>query len=354
MNKPAENIAISPSSPIHADPQSSLINLGLDVGTMNLVCAGANKSGKIDISTLRNVFLTVDKTHMEEMDLSKISHVRIDDSLFILSNDAYNFANIFGHNISRSMQRGMISPEDINATDVLAVMIQELIAPKKGEKPGKCVYSVPGDPINSRSNILYHQNILSRIISELGFEAEPLNEAVAIVYAECADTDFSGISMSFGAGLTNVAVVYKTIPVMEFALTRGGDWIDDNVAMAVGTIPNRVVAIKEKDFDINRFDAGRKKERKVREALGYYYTSLINHVVTSSLNELEKRDLDLGFPDSIPLIISGGTSLAGGFLNLIRQQVERVNWPLDLSEIRYAGDPLSCVSQGCLIKALKQ
>jgi len=141
---------------------------------------------------------------------------------------------------------------------------------------------------------------------------------------------------------------------LEFALNRGGDWIDDNVATAVGTIPNRVVAIKEKDFDISRFDSGRKKERKVREALGYYYTSLINFVIQSTLNELDRVDLDLGFPDEIPMIISGGTSLAGGFLERIRQQVEKVEWPLDLSEVRYASDPLSCVAQGCLIKSLKQ
>ncbi|MEO5351199.1 MAG: hypothetical protein H7836_16380 [Magnetococcus sp. YQC-3] len=328
------------------------VNVGLDVGTMNLVCASLNTTGKVDITTLRNVFLTVDKTHLGEMDLSKISHARIDDSIFILSNDAYNFANIFGYRINRSMQKGMISPEDINSADVLAVMIRELIGLEEGE-PGKCVFSVPGDPINTRSNVLYHQNIISRIVSEIGYTPEPLNEAVAIIYAECADTDFSGISISFGAGLTNVAVVYKSIPVLEFALNRGGDWIDDNVAMAVGTIPNRVVAIKEKDFDINRFDSGRKKERKVREALGYYYTNLIHFVVKSALKELDRRDLDLGFPDSIPLVISGGTSLAGGFLDLVREQVQQEEWPLALSTVRYASDPLSCVAQGCLIKSLK-
>ena len=330
-------------------------HVGLDVGTMNLVCASATPSGKTDITTLRNVFLTVDKTHLGETDLSKISHARIDDNVFILSNDAYNFANIFGYPISRSMQKGMISPEDINSADVLAVMIRELIGSEDDDSArGTCVFSIPGDPLNTGSNVLYHQNIISRIISEIGFTPEPLNEAVAIIYAECADTDFSGVSISFGAGLTNVAVVYKSIPVLEFALNRGGDWIDDNVARAVGTIPNRVVAIKEKNFDINRFDTGRKKERKVREALGYYYTSLIHFVVQSTLKELDRRDLDLGFPDNIPLVISGGTSLAGGFLELVRQQVQQEEWPLDLLEVRYASDPLSCVAQGCLIKSLKQ
>ena len=346
----------TPQEPVSKTTQSftQKVNVGLDVGTMNLVCASASPEGKTDITTLRNVFLTVDKTHLGETDLSKISHAKIDDSIVILSNDAYNFANIFGYPISRSMQKGMISPEDINSADVLAVMIRELLVMENGALPGKCVFSVPGDPINSRSNVLYHQNILSRIIGEIGFTPEPLNEAVAIIYAECAETDFSGISISFGAGLTNVAVVYKSIPVLEFALNRGGDWIDDNVAEAVGTIPNRVVAIKEKDFDINRFDSGRKKERKVREALGYYYTNLIHFVIKSTLKELDRRDLDLGFPDNIPLIISGGTSLAGGFLDLVRKQVQEEEWPLDLSSVRYASDPLSCVAQGCLIKSLKQ
>ncbi|MBF0628441.1 MAG: hypothetical protein HQL91_09480 [Magnetococcales bacterium] len=359
---PEETAAAVPSAPSStvssvrpATPaRSPVINLGLDVGTMNLVCARANALGKIEVSSLRNVFLTVDDVNIEGMDLSKISHARIDEGVFILSHDAYNFANIFGHRLSRSMQKGMISPEDINATDILAVMIRELLAVEPGARPGKCVYSVPGDPVNSKSNVLYHRNILGRIIDEIGFEAEPLNEATAIIYAECADSDFSGISISFGAGLTNVAVVYKSIPVLEFALSRGGDWIDDNVALSIGTIPNRVVAIKEKEFHLDRYDTGRKKERKVREALGFYYKNLIQFVVKSCLQELDRRDLDLGFPNRIPLIISGGTSLAGGFLDYIRAQVEESSWPLELSEVRYAGDPLSCVAQGCLIKALKQ
>ncbi|MBF0163845.1 MAG: hypothetical protein HQM01_04930 [Magnetococcales bacterium] len=350
---PAQAPTPQPARPV-APLRVAPTHLGLDVGTMNLVCARANTLGKIEIASLRNVFLTVEDVHIEGMDLSKISHARIDDGVFILSHDAYNFANIFGYRLSRSMQKGMISPEDINSTDILAVMIRELLALEPGAKPGKCVYSVPGDPVNSKSNVLYHRNILGRIINEIGFEAEPLNEATAIIYAECADSDFSGISISFGAGLTNVAVVYKSIPVLEFALGRGGDWIDDNVAMAVGTIPNRVVAIKEKDFHLDRFDMGRKKERKVREALGFYYKNLIQYVVKSALQELDRRDLDLGFPNRIPMIISGGTSLAGGFLDYIRAQVEEVAWPLELSEVRYAGDPLSCVAQGCLIKSLKQ
>ncbi|MBF0308337.1 MAG: hypothetical protein HQL56_02250 [Magnetococcales bacterium] len=344
---PAPALAPRPSAP------RPKVNVGLDVGTMNLVCAATNPAGKFEISSLRNVFLSVEDTDIGQMDISNISHARIDDGIFILSSDAYNFANIFGYKVKRSMQRGMISPEDINSADVLAVMIRELIKPANGE-PGRCVYSVPGNPLNSRANVLYHQNILGRIISEIGFEPEPLNEAVAIVYAECASSDFSGISISFGAGLTNVAVVYKSIPVMEFALNRGGDWIDDNVATAVGTIPNRVAAIKENQFDILRFDATRKKERKIREALGYYYTNLIEFVIRATADELRGKDLDLSFPNGIPLVISGGTSLAGSFLDLVKQQIAKVDWPVELSEIRYASDPLGCVAQGSLIRALRQ
>ncbi|MBF0159428.1 MAG: hypothetical protein HQL58_07870 [Magnetococcales bacterium] len=336
------------------EPQKTAVNIGLDVGTMNLVAARPRGGNQIEITSLRNVFLTINQTDFGQMDLSKISHARIDDTIFILSSDAYNFANIFGKRVSRSMQRGMISPDDINSTDVLAVMLRELTAPAAHEKAGKCVYSVPGDPINSKSNVLYHQNLLQRVLSELGYEAEPLNESVAIIYAECSDSNFSGISISFGAGLTNVAVVYKSIPVLEFALGRGGDWIDDNVAVAVGTIPNRVSAIKEKDFYITRFNEGKKRERKIREALGYYYTNLIQFVVRSTAHELRARDLDLSFPEGIPLVISGGTSLAGDFIDLVRANLRQVEWPIELSDIRHAHDPLSCVAQGCLIKAMKR
>ena len=113
----------------------------------------------------------------------------------------------------------MISTKEIDSVDILAVMVKKLIGTSSG---GRCCYSIPAEPIDNEMNVIYHQNVFGRIINELGFKAEAINEATAIVCTECQESNFSGIGISFGAGMTNVALVYKAIPTTVFSIARGG------------------------------------------------------------------------------------------------------------------------------------
>jgi len=324
--------------------------VGLDIGTMNIVAARQNENTEINTASLRNVFLTLDKEAIGGFDYKNISHVMIDGDLYILSNDAYNFANIFSIEVSRPMSKGMISSSEIDAVDILMVMVKSLIGVSK-EKIGKCVYSVPANPIDDELNVIYHQNVFNRIVSELGFESEHLNEAVAIVYSECAESNFGGIAISFGAGMTNIAVVYKSVPIITFSVARGGDWIDNNTAIATGSISNRVNLVKEKQLNLVDFSNGTKKERRVKEALVYYYRTLINYVVKNLIIELETLTVEL--PEQLPMIVSGGTSLTGGFLDFFKECLIDYDFPISVSEVRSAENPLTAVAQGCLVKAMQ-
>jgi actin-like ATPase involved in cell morphogenesis len=330
---------------------SYMNDIGLDIGTMNIVAARQNQNNQINTASLRNVFLPVDKQSLGGFNFKDISHAVIDNNLYILSEDAYNFANIFSKEVSRPMSKGMISSNELDAVDVLMVMVKSLIGTAENKDTSKCVYSVPANPIDTNMNVIYHQNVFNRIVSELGFVTEHLNEAVAIVYSECAETNFSGIAISFGAGMTNVAVVYKSVPVITFSVARGGDWIDDNAANSTGFISNRVNLIKERQFDLTDFNNGNKKERRVKEALVYYYRSLISYVVKILLQELNTLTTDL--PERLPMIISGGTSLATGFVSFFTECLSDYEFPISISDVKHADNPLTAVAEGCLIKAMQ-
>jgi len=329
-------------------------NKGLDVGTMNLVSSSLENNNDINIKNIRNVFIEIDKDSISNMDLSQINNVEIDDVVYIIGDDAYRFANMFNIPVSRPMSKGMISTENIDSADILAVMVRELIGYNEDSKnKPKCVYSIPANPIDGEMNVIYHQNVFARIINSLGYEAVPLNEATAIILSECSNTNFSGIGISFGAGMTNVALVYKSIPVITFSIARGGDWIDLNTANSLGMIPNKINAVKEKkDFSLTDFPTGKKKERRIKEGLIYYYNNLINYTLKNILKELEKSEAEL--PEELPLVISGGTSLAKGFIDLVKEQIDQIDeFPFDILEIRTAENQLTAVAQGCLVQALK-
>ena len=324
-------------------------DVGLDIGTMNIIAARQNKE-QINTSSLRNVFLKIDKNIIGNFDTGSISHVVVDDELFILSEDAYNFANIFSKEVSRPMSKGMISTTEIDAIDILSIMIKELIGTSDGT--GKCVYSVPANPIDREMNIIYHQNVFNRIIEDLGFQTEALNESIAIIYSECVASDFSGIAISFGAGMCNAAVVYKAVPVITFSVAKGGDYIDQNAAISTGTTSNRANLIKETRFDLTNFNNGIKKDRRVKEALVYYYNSLIDYVARSLIQQLNSITVEL--PEHLPMVIAGGTSLATNFVDFFKDKITQHDFPIAISDIQHARNPLTVVAEGCLIKALKK
>lgn len=323
---------------------------GLDIGTMNLVSSIMTSEGTIESKSLRNVFLEIDEENVGTMDLSFVSHVKMDGKIYFLSEDAYNFANIFGQNVMRPMNKGLISSSEIDSIDILTVMIKSLVG--EGSKDSICCYSVPADPIDSNINVIYHKNVFERILKQLNYKPLALNEAVAVVYSECANSDFTGIGISFGAGMTNVAVVFKSVPVLTFSVTRGGDWIDENAATSIGWVINRVTRIKEKDsFNLKDFTSSKKQERRVKEALIHYYRSLINYTTKHIISELNKINVE--FPNDVPIILSGGTSKVSGFVDVVTSILDEYEFPFDISEISQASNPLTAVADGCLARSLR-
>ena len=321
--------------------------LGLDVGTMNLVCS---RSDSDEEKITRNVFLPLDKDDIQITELSEISYVESGDGdLFIIGSDAFRYANIFGQAISRPMESGLISPKEIVAIDVLTLMIKDLIGDVKG-KDTYCSYSIPAESIDVGRSITYHENVFARILGSLGVNYTSVNEAMAIIYSECAKEKFSGIGVSFGAGMANVAVSYKGIEALTFSTARAGDWVDQNTGDSLGMIPNRVTSIKEKYMRFSgEVEVKNKKTKRVLEALYYYYKALVEYTVKKIIKEfVDKVDIEVDEP--IPIVVSGGTSMPEGFVELFNDVIMTYDLPFELSEIRRARNPLTAVANGLLIR----
>jgi len=329
--------------------KNDIISIGLDVGTMNLV---ATRSDTKESKILRNVFLPVTQDEIGTSDLSNLSYIKnSDDELFIIGDDAFKFSNIFGQEIRRPMKNGLISPDEIDAIEILTLMIKSLIGDIKSK--AVCTYSIPAESIDSGKSITYHEKVFARILNTLSINAMPLNEAMAIIYSECQNEKFSGIGISFGAGMCNVQIAYSGVDVLKFSTEQSGDWIDHNVAESLNMVSNRVTNIKEKYLDLSKGfqEHKNKKIKRVLDALQYYYTTMINNTVKKILKEFEEK-VDLDIDDKLPIVVAGGTSKPNGFLELFKHEFTKYDVPFEISEIRLAKNQLTCVSNGLLINAI--
>jgi hypothetical protein len=319
---------------------------GLDIGTMNLVVATQQDSTTVT-KRLRDAFLDLPKSSKKLLKLSGADFVETEEEILILGDNALEMANMFGKTVRRPLSKGLVSPSEINAMDVLAYMIKSLLgSPTENEV---CYYSIPAKPIDNPSkDTIYHKRLFERIISDLGYKAIPSNEAMAIIFSECSNDKFSGLSLSFGSGMTNIALANLSIECMSFSVERGGDWIDHGASLATGATQASICLTKENGVDLLN------PKNRIEEAISFYYKELIEYSITAIVAEFQKKSLQMVISKPIPIVVSGGTSLAGNFLNFFEKVVRSKKLPFEISEIRQAKDPYNSVALGLLIQAMQE
>lgn len=327
------------------------IACGLDIGTMTIILSRSDKPDSVNIT--RNMFLSVDTDEVPISEFSDMSHIKSEDGkTYIIGEDAFKMANLFNKPVSRPMEKGMISPNEIDAVDVLALIIKGMFGNVK-DKDIYCSYSIPARAIDMDRSVTYHEKVFTRILGAIGVNYTSCNEAMAVIYSECANEKFSGIGLSFGAGMMNCACGFKAVEAFTFSTSRSGDWIDNNVANDLNITPNRVTNIKEKYLDLSKdfYEETNKRRRRILEALNYYYSALIDYTVKNLIKQFNEK-FDLELDEEIPIVIAGGTAMIPGFLDLFKKQISKFDLPFDVSSIRMAKNPQTAISQGLLVKTM--
>jgi len=318
---------------------------GLDVGTMNILSARQEGTDTVFVQQ-RNSFVEIEYSDMAEQMLSRsdVLHIRKDDKVYVVGDDALDFANIFNKETRRPMQHGILSSDEKSAIPMMKLIIEQVVGDP--QHPGeRLYYSSPADPIDSDLSTLYHQKTLESLLNDMGYDAEPINEGMSVIYSELADNSFTGLGISFGAGMTNVCLAYYAVPVMKFSVARGGDWIDTEAAQATGTPVDKVTSIKEDDFELDfRTDVG-----GVEGALSIYYENLLDYVIERIVEEVDEEDIEEGL--DVPVVVTGGTASPDGFEDLFRDHLEGVDIPFNISDVTHASEPMYSVARGGLVAA---
>jgi len=330
------------------------MSVGLDIGTANLLVA--RQSGQsVEVKRLRNSFIEMDEEQRQRLASSTLNAVHLGNKSFIVGDEAISLARILNKEVRRPMSAGVLNPEERDGRMVISTLVKTLLGEPK-EDFEKCAFSVPALPVDnpSKSGTVWHTGFFSQLLEELGYDPEPVNEALAIIYSECANDDHCGIAISHGAGQVNVAASYKLIASIEFSVARSGDWIDANSAAATGTSIAKILKIKEDpDFDLRNPEA---LDDEIGSAIMYHYKAMIKHELTHLVKEWNKMKTQLDFPSAIPIILSGGTASLKGFKELWIEELDRFHkrspLPFKVSEVRLAKDPMGAVARGLLTSAL--
>ena len=329
----------------------SIKGVGLDIGTNMLVSAMMNEEGYPIYKRQRDAFFRISpksevnrKSIQMSLEGRKANFIIDGKDFIVVGEDALRMANERNLEARRPMKRGVLSPKEKTSLPMIKLIIKSLIG--QGVDNDKLIFSIPAEPIDGEFDIFYHTEMMKAYLKEMGFSAEPLNEGFAIAFSELLDDNLTGMCLSFGAGMVNTVVCYEGDPVIQFSLTKGGDWIDDAVGKALD-LNASLVQIEKEESKLDLFNP----EGQIQEAIVVYYNVLMNYALDNIIYELKRAKLP-SFREPIPIVLSGGLALADNFVNRFKTESETKKFPFEIKDIRRAKDPMTCVAHGCLMAAI--
>ena len=302
--------------------------VGIDIGTGFISCAEM-EGDNVQFRKVRDAFFKLNPSQFLEGSATQFGENIL-------------FASLLKQECLRPMSKGVLNPKEPVSNLMVGELVKAVAGPPQTEND-ILYYCVPAAPIDADFDVEYHKQILGDVFKQLGYKnINVMTEGLAVVYSELADTAYTGIGMSFGAGMCNIVYSFMGIPVFSFSLSRGGDWIDEHAAMHTDETNNVVTSVKEKGgFSITEPSNG------IQKAISIYYDSLLTYLVEQFkiLYEKTPRKELPNVLNPMPIVIAGGTSLAQGFVERLRELTSE-DFPVPISEIKHAEEPLFAVSNG--------
>lgn len=320
--------------------------VGVDVGTSRIV--EFHKDGlRFTSNSQLNAFFSVPFSNITKsmLEQNQLQYERREGELVIMGNGAESFANITNGEVGRPMASGLMNPGEENGPMVIEHMVKNMVSRPDNLGERLC-FSMPGPERGKQVNSVFHETLLKNYFVSLGYMAKGINEGFLVVLSELQKDDYTGIGISCGAGLCNVCLSYLSVPVLTFSVSKAGDYIDNSTAAAVGGQANRVRVIKEES--LNLID---EPKNRTERALQIFYEDVIMTLIQNLKEAMEESEHMPRIEKPMPIVLSGGTAMPDGFRDKFDNILRESDFPIDISDVRLAEEPLYVSARGAYLAA---
>jgi len=60
------------------------------------------------------------------------------------------------------------------------------------------------------------------------------------------------------------------------------------------------------------------------------------------------------FPAAIDIVCAGGSCMIGGFVDVVKEELSKMSFPIEIGDVRLADEPLYATARGCLLAGLSE
>lgn len=322
--------------------------IGLDIGTSRIVVADSPETQ--ETRSELNAFVPVPSSEMVETVLKQKNMVyeRNCKNLYVYGNDSDFFASFLNTGARRPMQSGLLNSREENSQQIIQLIIKRLV-PVARKNETLC-FSVPGKGEGVNGNLVYHEAVLKSFLQSRGYKAKSVNEGQAVVFSELQNENFTGIGISFGGGMCNVSVSLMSMPMLSFSIPKGGDYIDQNVAEVLDESNITKVRLhKEENLDLSRTP-----DDELSRAFHIFYEDVLQTLIERLRVEFTQSGKLPKVDRPLPIVLAGGTAMPTGFLQKFSGLLNKEAFPIKVSDVRMAKDPLTTTAHGCYIAAMSE
>lgn len=337
------------------------MSCSMDIGTFNLVACKRDGKGNFVHFREVNAFIEIPLTEKFLYNMMKKSgevpliEDKNTNTAYACGEAAVKMAYTLNNmELKRPMKNGCLNPKEKNAQRIMSSMIYGLLDEVKNDKDGEILYyCIPSNSINEETNVDYHKSVLQSIFnsyrSEKGLRvnAFPINEGLALVYAELESKAYTGLGVSCGGGQINVCYTIYGKEIFKFSIVNSGDWIDEKSAKATG---ESIAFINQEKM---KLDLTIEPENSVLRAIKAHYEIMLDKTAEGIKKGLEEVGNKARSPNGkgIDIVVAGGTSIPKGFDILFAKALNNAKVPMDIASIIRPSDPLYSVARGCCIAA---
>ncbi len=331
--------------------------IGFDVGTFNLVVCRRNEEQNFEFNREVNAFIEIPLENdfvFNMMNKAGVPLIKHEDAnvAYALGEAAVNMAYTMpALELRRPMKDGCVNPKEQDAFEIMNIMMHSLIGEIEEDETLLC-YCIPANAVNAETDADYHHKIIEAILkaytSENGYKvkAKPINEGMALVYSELQNKMFTGIGVSCGGGMVNVAFSLYGAPVFTFAIVNSGDWIDRQAAKAT----NETIAFINREK--HKIDLEKEPKTLVERAIRTQYEIMLEKTVAGIKAGLEKNnEKSAKLQTPVDIVVAGGTASPNGFDKMFETLLRSADLPIQIGQVIKPVDPLYAVARGCLIAA---
>lgn len=290
----------------------------------------------------------------EVLDRAGLGYGVSEGGLVLMGSAAVEMARMFGAPSRDVLRDGRAPARDPIARQVAGLLADGVLGTPAHEGE-VCAYVChePGPGGIDRQG----DDFFGRLVRLRGYRPVRVSAGLALVHAELATEQFTGLALDFGASGTEFSLAVCGREVLSGRLAGGGRGLDEEYAHEFGLQVWDSQGGTQSDLD----GAAARREALSEnlaspataegEAWGRLYRNMLARQSRELATALEAAELSDGWRRPLAMVYAGGLTHVPGFEALLQTALGEVRLPIDIQRV-FAADPSPyCVARGALILA---